>query len=78
MLYQMPELRIDYIIYNNLFVRRRIHKLNLLPNLEKEQIEKLRTCISQWNPKSEKKVAAKEALVLSIDSRTLGGRGIRI
>ena len=65
MLYQMPELKIDYIIYNNLFVKEENTQVEPLTEFEKEQIEKLRTCISQWNPKSEKKVAAKEALVLS-------------
>ena len=59
MLYQMPELKIDYIIYNNLFVKEENTQVEPLTEFEKEQIEKLRTCIPQWNPKSEKKVAAK-------------------
>ena len=65
MLYQMPELRIDHIIYNNLFVKEDDVQVEPLTDFEKEQIEKLRTYIPKWESKSEKKIAAKEALALS-------------
>lgn len=65
MLHQMPELRIDHIIYNNLFVKEEDAHVESLTDFEKEQIEKLRTCILQWKHKCEKKIAEKEALVLS-------------
>lgn len=65
MLHQMPELRIGHILYNNLFVTEKDAQVEPLTDFEKEQIEKLRTCIPKWKHKCEKKIAEKEALVLS-------------
>ncbi|MDE7115178.1 MAG: hypothetical protein K2O56_01975 [Muribaculaceae bacterium] len=66
MLYQMPELKIDHIIYNNLFVnhadKAQIEQLN---DFEKEQIKRLKTYIPQWKPSAEHTVAVKESLALS-------------
>lgn len=66
MLYQMPELKIDHIIYNNLFVEQ-VDKAQVesLTDFEKEQIKKLRTLIPAWKPRAEHTVAAKESFALS-------------
>lgn len=65
MLNQMPELEIDHIIYNNLFVKDEGKQIEPLTDFEKEQIEQLWTLIPNWRPKDEHKVSAKEALALS-------------
>lgn len=66
MLYQMPELKIDHIIFNNLFVKdREDAQIVHLSEFEKEQINKLKSLIPKWKPCSEHKVAAKESLALS-------------
>lgn len=66
MLYQTPELKIDHIIYNNLFIGQADSaQIEPLTDFEKEQIERLKTCISKWKPRAEHTVAAKESLALS-------------
>ena len=66
MLYQMPELKIDHIIYNNLFVNHADKaQIEPLSDFEKEQIKRLKTFIPQWKPRAEHAVAAKESLALS-------------
>ena len=66
MLYQMPELKIDHIIYNNLFVEQADRaQIEPLTDFEKEQIKKLRALIPTWKPSTEHTVAAKESLALS-------------
>ena len=66
MLNQMPELRIDHIIYNNLFVKEEEGaQVEPLTDFEKEQIKKMKTFVPKWKPSAEHTVAAKEALVLS-------------
>ena len=66
MLNQMPELKIDHIIYNNLFAKKEEDlQLEPLSDFEKEQIENLKTFIPKWKPKVEHMVAAKEILALS-------------
>ncbi len=66
MLYQMPELKIDHIIFNNLFIKdREDAQIVPLSEFEKEQINKLKSLIPKWKPCSEHKVAAKESLALS-------------
>lgn len=66
MLNQIPELKIDHIIYNNLFIEQ-AHNAQIEPltDFEKEQIQKLKTFIPQWKPRAEHAVAAKESLALS-------------
>ncbi len=66
MLNQMPELKIDHIIYNNLFVKHADNaQIEPLTDFEKEQIKRLKTFIPQWKPRAEHTVAAKESLALS-------------
>ena len=65
MLYQMPELKIDHIIYNNLFVKEDDAQVEPLTNFERKQIEVLKTYIPKWEPNTENKVGKKEALALS-------------
>lgn len=66
MLYQMPKLKIDHIIYNNLFVEQADRaQIEPLTDFEKEQIKKLRALIPTWKPSTEHTVAAKESLALS-------------
>jgi len=66
MLNQMPDLSIDHIIYNNLFVEKvEDTQIESLTEFEKEQINKLKTLIPTWKPRAEHKVAAKESLALS-------------
>lgn len=66
MLNQMPELKIDHIIYNNLFVEHADNaQIEPLTDFEKEQIKRLKTFIPQWKPRAEHAVAAKESLALS-------------
>lgn len=65
MLYQMPELEIDHVIYNNLFVKDDDAQVGQLTDFERKQIGTLKIYISKWKPKREHKVAEKEVLVLS-------------
>ena len=65
MLYQMPELRIDHIIYNNLFAKEDDAQVEPLNDFQRKQIEALKVCIPTWKPNIENKVAKKEALALS-------------
>lgn len=65
MLYQMPELRIDNIIYNNLFVKEDDTQVEPLTDFQREQIEALKACIPTWKPTIENKIAKKESLALS-------------
>ena len=65
MLYQMPELRIDHIIYNNLFVKENDAQVEPFTDFEREQIEVLKTYVPKWKPNVENKIAKKEALALS-------------
>ena len=65
MLYQMPELRIDHIIYNNLFAKEDDAQVEPLNDFQRKQIEALKVCILTWKPNIENKVAKKEALALS-------------
>ena len=65
MLYQMPELRIDHIIYNNLFVKENDAQVEPLTDFEREQIDVLKTYVPKWKPNVENKIAKKEALALS-------------
>lgn len=65
MLYQMPELKIDHIIYNNLFVKEYDAQVAPLTDFERKQIEVLKTYIPKWKPNTEDKVGKKEALALS-------------
>lgn len=65
MLYQMPELRIDHIIYNNLFVKENDAQVEPLTDFEREQIEVLKACVPEWKLNVENKIAKKEALALS-------------
>lgn len=66
MLNQMPDLSIDHIIYNNLFVEKVEDKqIESLTDFEKEQINKLKTLIPIWKPRAEHTIAAKESLALS-------------
>ena len=59
MLYQMPELKIDHIIFNNLFVKdKEDAEIIPLSEFEKGQINKLKSLIPKWKP-------AKESLALS-------------
>lgn len=66
MLNQMPDLRINHIIYNNLFVAKvEDAQIETLTDFEKEQIKKLKTLIPTWKPRAEYAIAAKESLSLS-------------
>ena len=65
MLYQMPELKIDHIIYNNLFVKEDNVNVEPLTNFQREQIETLKAYIPKWKPNVENKIAEKEVLTLS-------------
>lgn len=65
MLNQIPELRIDHIIYNNLFVKEDDAQVEPLTDFERKKIEALKACIPKWEPNAENKVAKKEALALS-------------
>lgn len=66
MLNQMPELKIDHIIYNNLFVEHAENaQIEPLTDFEKDKIKRLKTFIPQWKPRVEHTVAAKESLALS-------------
>lgn len=65
MLYQMPELKIGHIIYNNLFVKDDNAHVEPLTDFERGQIEILKTYIPKWKPKREHKIAQKEVLALS-------------
>lgn len=66
MLNQMPELKIDHIIYNNTFAKKEENKqIEPLTDFEKEQIEKIKTIVPKWSPRAEHTVAAKEVLALS-------------
>lgn len=66
MLYQMPDLRIDHVIYNNLFIKEEQGlQVEPLTNFEKEQISNLISIVPKWKPMTEHKVAAKEVLALS-------------
>ncbi len=65
MLYQMPELRIDNIIYNNLFVKEDVTQVEPLTDFQREQIEALKARIPTWKPTIENKIAKKESLALS-------------
>lgn len=66
MLNQMPELKIDHIIYNNLFAKQEEdQQIEQLTDFEKEQIEKLKAIIPKWKPRTEHTVAAKDVLTLS-------------
>ncbi len=65
MLYQMPELKIEHIIYNNLLVKADEVQVDPLTDFERQQIERLKAYIPKWQPRSEYKVAKKEALALS-------------
>ena len=51
MLNQMPELRIDHIIYNNLFLlKERAHKVEPLTDFEKGADKKMKTFVPKWKP----------------------------
>lgn len=66
MLYQMSELKIGHIIYNNLFIEQTDRtQIEPLTDFEKEQIKKLRTFIPSWKPSAEHTIATKESLALS-------------
>lgn len=64
-LYQMPELRIDHIIYNNFFVKEDDAQVEPLTDFQRKQIEALKACIPTWKPNIENKIAKKESLALS-------------
>lgn len=66
MLNQMSELKIDHIIYNNLFADKTDNaQIEPLTDFEKEHIKRLKTFIPQWKPRTEHTIGAKESLSLS-------------